>query len=419
MNNEYHFYDTSALLERANTLSEFEENIVISTTVLEELEKIKSSNNKDEVVKQMARKIIRYIKNNPSEIEVICYVDDMLDYVRELGIESSTPDNKILAAAIWYDQHVAPDNTTFFTNDLSLSVIANLYFGEDSIFSIENSSDYYKGYVTVNLNEEELSNLYQYPNIPLLEHYTNEYVFVENIDGELVDILCWTGEHYRPLTYKTFSSKMFGTIKPMKDDKYQRCAFDSLANNQMTLLKGPAGTGKSIIALSYLFYQLEEGQIDKIIVFCNTVATKNSAKLGYYPGNRDDKLLDSQIGNFLASKLGGKIEVERLMKEETLILLPLSDIRGFDTSGMNAGIYITEAQNMDISLMKLALQRIGEDSIVIIDGDCEAQVDLQAFSGANNGMKRASEVFRGENFYGEVELGKIHRGRIAITAQKM
>ena len=51
MNNEYHFYDTSALLERANTLSEFEENIVISTTVLEELEKIKSSNNKDEVVK--------------------------------------------------------------------------------------------------------------------------------------------------------------------------------------------------------------------------------------------------------------------------------------------------------------------------------------------------------------------------------
>ena len=97
------------------------------------------------------------------------------------------------------------------------------------------------------------------------------------------------------------------------------------------------------------------------------------------------------------------------MKEETLILLPLSDIRGFDTSGMNAGIYITEAQNMDISLMKLALQRIGEDSIVIIDGDCEAQVDLQAFSGANNGMKRASEVFRGEDFYGEVELGKIHR----------
>lgn len=101
------------------------------------------------------------------------------------------------------------------------------------------------------------------------------------------------------------------------------------------------------------------------------MATKNSARLGFYPGSRDEKLLDSQIGNFLSSKLGSKIVVEQLIKEGTLILLPMSDVRGYDTSGMNAGIYITEAQNMDISLMKLALQRIGEDSLVIIDGDCE------------------------------------------------
>jgi phosphate starvation-inducible protein PhoH len=57
------------------------------------------------------------------------------------------------------------------------------------------------------------------------------------------------------------------------------------------------------------------------------------------------------------------------MDREKLILLPMSDIRGYDTTGMNAGIYISEAQNLDITLMKLALQRIGEDSICIIDGD--------------------------------------------------
>jgi predicted ribonuclease YlaK len=117
--------------------------------------------------------------------------------------------------------------------------------------------------------------------------------------------------------------------------------------------------------------QLDRGKIDKIIVFCNTVATKNSAKLGYYPGTRDEKLLDSQIGNLLSSKLGGRIAVEDMIEREKLVLLPLSDIRGYDTSGMNAGIYISEAQNMDISLMKLTLQRIGEDSICIIDGDCK------------------------------------------------
>ena len=47
--------------------------------------------------------------------------------------------------------------------------------------------------------------------------------------------------------------------------------------------------------------------------------------------------------------------VEKLIAEEKLMLLPFSDIRGFDTTGMNAGIYISEAQNLDITLMKLAL----------------------------------------------------------------
>ena len=88
---------------------------------------------------------------------------------------------------------------------------------------------------------------------------------------------------------------------------------------------------------------MEHGKIDKIIVFCNTVATKDSAKLGFYPGSRDEKLLDSQIGNLLASKFGSKLEVERMMKDEYLVLLPLSDLRGFDTTGMRAGIYISEA----------------------------------------------------------------------------
>jgi phosphate starvation-inducible protein PhoH len=63
------------------------------------------------------------------------------------------------------------------------------------------------------------------------------------------------------------------------------------------------------------------------------------------------------------------MEVERLINDEKIILLPTSDARGYDSTGMHAGIYITEAQNLDIPLMKLLLERIGEDSICIIDGD--------------------------------------------------
>ena len=108
-----------------------------------------------------------------------------------------------------------------------------------------------------------------------------------------------------------------------------------------------------------------------------------------------------------------------MVSKGTLILLPLSDIRGFDTTGMKAGIYITEAQNMDIELMRLSLQRIGEDSICILDGDSEAQVDLPQYAGNNNGMRRMSEVFRGQDFYGEIELQNIYRSRISQIAELM
>lgn len=233
----------------------------------------------------------------------------------------------------------------------------------------------------------------------------------------MIDQFKMTENGLKRVPYSCFESKMLGKIKPY--DVYQHIAMDSLKNNKITMLRGAAGTGKSYLAMGYLFDLLEHNRIDKIIVFCNTVATAGSAKLGYYPGTRLEKLLDSQIGNFLSSKIGDRTEVEKLNAENKLLILPMSDIRGYDTTGMNAGIYITEAQNLDIELMRLALQRIGEDSICILDGDSEAQVDLSIYAGDRNGMRRVSEVFRNEDIYGEVTLKQIHRSRIAELAQKM
>lgn len=210
---------------------------------------------------------------------------------------------------------------------------------------------------------------------------------------------------------------MFGKVKPI--DPYQELLIDSFNTNKLTLVKGTAGTGKSLLSVAYLFKALEEGKIDKIIIFCNTVATAGSAKLGYYPGSRTEKLLDSQIGNFLISKLGARQAVERLLDEQQLILLPMSDIRGYDTSGMRAGIYITQAQNLNVELLKLALQRIGQDSICILDGDNTNQVDLSIYAGNNNGLKRVSEVFRNQDFYGQIDLKIIHRSKIANIANNM
>ena len=417
--NEYKFYDTSSLLLKASNLFEDETPFAISSITLNELETIKTSTHKDAELKYSARKLLHLLDEHRGTYDIQIFRPSYLEPIEKMDLEI-TNDMKILACALAYDREVHPDETVFITNDIALKAIANLFFGTDSIQSVdEYEVDEYCGYKEIHMSEEAMIEFYQNPTENLYDLRINEYAIIYNSDGEVVEKLCWTGEAYRRLDYATFKSKNFGEIKPMSGDVYQALAADSLSNNKITMLKGPAGTGKTMLSLGYLMSRLDRGKIDKIIVFCNTVATKNSAKLGYYPGSRDEKLLDSQIGNLLSSKFGGRIEVERMIAEEKLVLLPLSDIRGYDTTGMRAGIYISEAQNLDISLMKLTLQRIGEDSICIIDGDCKAQVDDISFAGNNNGMRRASKVFRGTDVYGEVELRNIHRSKIANIAEAM
>lgn len=125
------------------------------------------------------------------------------------------------------------------------------------------------------------------------------------------------------------------------------------------------------------------------------------------------------MGHFLTGKLGDISAVERLIAEGKLELVPTADCRGMDTSGKNAGIYFTEAQNTTVDMMKLILQRIGEDSVCIFEGDDKTQTDMAIYEGDNNGLSRISEVFRGEPYYGEVTLQNCYRSAIAKRAELM
>ena len=412
------FYDTCSLLKKVDNLFD-EDKFLISSITLNELEGIKTSSSKDPETKFAARKILHLLDENPDKYEVVIFTTNMLqDFVNDcLDI---TNDIRILATAWDYNYLHQDEHLIFVTNDLALKNIAGLYFKKECIQSVaEDFADDYTGCLEVYMSDDEMTDFYSNPTENIYDLNVNEYINIYDSNNDLVDTQVWTGEGYRHLSYRSFNSQWFGEVKPLKGDIYQAMVADSFVNNKITMVKGPAGSGKTYLSLGYLMSLLDHGRIDKIIVFCNTVATKNSAKLGYLPGTRDEKLLDSQIGNLLISKIGGRVEVERLIQEEKLLLLPFSDIRGYDTTGMNAGIYISEAQNLDITLMKLALQRIGEDSICIIDGDEKTQVDDINFAGANNGMRRASKVFRGEDVYGEVELKQVHRSKIALIAEKM
>lgn len=416
----YYFYDTSSLILNADNLFETKGRIVISSISLTELENIKTQN-RDIETKQTVQRLADVLSKNKDKYDTYIFKSHMLEPMQEADLEINN-DTKILACAFDYDKNIHPDETYFVTDDLSLSNIANLFFGEDCILKAEDlDKDVYTGYKEIEMSEEELAIFYGDMNVGINRYklITNEYIILKDKYGNIIDQYCWNGQDYRKVKYSAFKSKWFGEVKPFKGDIYQLLAVDSLVNNQINLINGPAGSGKTYLSLSYLFSLLDKGNIDKIVVFCNTIATKNSAKLGYYPGTRDEKLLDSQIGNLLISKIGSRYEVERLIEQEQLVLLPFSDLRGYDTNGMNAGIYISEAQNLDITLMKLGLQRVGSDCICIIDGDMETQVDDIHFTGINNGMRRASKIYRGTDIYGQIELRNIHRSKIAQLAQLM
>ena len=78
-----------------------------------------------------------------------------------------------------------------------------------------------------------------------------------------------------------------------------------------------------------------------------------------------------------------------------------------------------ESQNLTKDLMRMILQRVGENCKIIIDGDYAEQVDMDVYSGKNNGMIAASKIFRDTVLYGQVELQNIHRSPIAALADKI
>lgn len=412
----YKFFDTSSLLLLDNFTKE--DNIIISSITLQELENIKTSVHKDGELKYKVRKLLHKIHDNPELLEVWIFNESMLAPIEEKSL-TINDDMRILASAIDYDNKVHPDNVEFYTNDLCLFHIANLFFGNDSIKSIkEKPIEDYIGYKEITMSEEEMSAFYMLPQCNSYNLLINEYMIIKDQKGQEVDCVKWTGEKYSPIPFYSFNSRTFGNIKPK--DNYQKLACDSLRNNQFTILEGKPGSGKSLLSMSYMFEQLEKGEIDKIYIFCNPIAVRGAAKLGYYPGDKDTKLLDSVIGNFLSSKLGDITYVERLLEQGQLILIPMADCRGIDIgTDSKAILYITEAQNMSIDLMKLALQRAGENCQVILDGDVEAQLDLSEYGGNNNGLRRTAEVFKGKDLFGKVTLKNVHRSRLAEIADNL
>ena len=192
----------------------------------------------------------------------------------------------------------------------------------------------------------------------------------------------------------------------------------TLKNDDITVLTGHAGTGKTLLSLSWALSEIQSGHRRRLVVFVNPTKVRGSEELGFYSGDRIDKLLQNSIGAVLSSKLGDSLVVDMLLQQNRLEIFPVSDIRGYELHRDDI-LYITEAQNLTTDLVKLVVQRCSEGSKVILEGDPETQLDSWAFEGKNNGLRRIVEIFSGFPGFGHVHLPVIRRSRIAEKAEEL
>lgn len=279
-----YFYDTCSLLNHSKEIFEAKQKFIISDISIKELENIKISDNKDAEIKYKARKLLHLLEKYEYKYEIAIFKNKYKRITARFSLPT-TNDSKIIATAYYYNKHKYIDEVMFYTDDLSCKYIAKS-IGLKVFHHINNDKEEYTGYIKWNPNSEMLAefyNKYLTNHINFLDLNINQYLIIQQ-NNEIIDKYKWTGEEYNKIPFYKIESKMFGKISPKNNDDYQHIALDSLATNKITMIRGAAGTGKSYLSFGYMFYLLEKGIIDKIIIFCNTVATKGSAKLGLIIG---------------------------------------------------------------------------------------------------------------------------------------
>jgi phosphate starvation-inducible PhoH-like protein len=150
----------------------------------------------------------------------------------------------------------------------------------------------------------------------------------------------------------------------------QKLYYESLTNNQITICCGPAGVGKSYVAMKCAIDLLADPETpyEKIIIVRPAVEAEE--KLGSLPGNVEEKL-DPYIfpSYYLLNKIVGKDVREKLKEVEAIEVFALAYMRGMNID--NSILIFEEAQNATPNQMKLLLTRIGFNSKFFISGDLE------------------------------------------------
>ncbi|WP_347817047.1 PhoH family protein, partial [uncultured Planktomarina sp.] len=166
----------------------------------------------------------------------------------------------------------------------------------------------------------------------------------------------------------------------------QKAYVEALFKNELSFGIGPAGTGKTYLAVAVGVSMFITGRVDKIIL--SRPAVEAGERLGFLPGDMKEKVdpymqpLYDALNDFLPAK-----QMAKLMEDKAIEIAPLAFMRGRTLA--NAFVVLDEAQNATSMQMKMFLTRLGEGSRMVITGD-RTQIDLPR--GVQSGLADAERL---------------------------
>ena len=175
-------------------------------------------------------------------------------------------------------------------------------------------------------------------------------------------------------------------VKNINQFKYM----EIISNSTVTFGIGPAGTGKTFLAVASAVKLYAENKIRKIDI--TTPAVEAGERLGYLPGDLSQKIDPYLVPLFDALEhFFGNEKLGYLIEKRNIEIVPLAYMRGRTLD--NACIILDEAQNATSNQIKMFLTRLGENSKIIITGD-ETQIDLykKDYSGLRKTRKKLSNI---------------------------